>query len=446
MSISYKSYYKENLILAFPIVISQIGHMAVHIAGSIIVGQFAGTIQLAAVSLVNSLFSVIIVIGIGMSYGLTPLIAKANGSKNYDECGRLFSTSLFINVITGILLYLITHFGALSVIGRLNQTPEVVTYAKPYLGLSAFSVIPLMIFQTFRQFAEGLGFTKQAMLISVAGNLINIIIGIVLVKGMFGITPMGVKGIGISALLDRCLMAFVMGAYVFNSKHFKLYLKDFKLYVSDKVRSIQVIKIGMPVAMQYVFEVSAFGGAAIIIGTLGAAPQAAHQIAISCASVTYMMSSGIASAATIKAGTYLGQRSLIDLRRSAIASYHVIIALMCITALLFIGSSHLLPYIFTTDAKVVNIAGFLLIIAGFFQLFDGMQVVGLGILRGINDVNIPTVFTFLSYWLIGIPLGYFLGIHLTMGVKGIWYGLTIALLTASTLLFYRFRQKTKMLI
>lgn len=419
--------------------------MAVHIADSIIVGQFAGTIQLAAVSLVNSLFTVVMVLGLGISYGLTPIIAKINGSKNYAECGKLLSSSLLINTITGLLLYGILHFGTLAIIDHLNQTPEVVKYAKPYLGYLSISIIPLMIFQTFKQFAEGLGFTKQAMFISIIGNVINVVVGIILVKGMFGIKPMGVTGVGISTLLDRMLMALVMGFYVLNSKHFKPYLINFKFFVLDKVRSVQLIKMGAPVAMQYIFEISAFSGAAILIGTIGAAPQAAHQIAISAAATTYMMASGVASAATIKTGTYLGQQRFTDLRRSAIASYHVIIAFMCVTAVFFIAFSSFIPYIFTNDVDVIAIASGLLIMAGFFQLFDGTQVVGLGVLRGIGDVNVPTFLTFLSYWLVGIPLGYYLGIYLDFGVKGIWYGLTTALLTASILLFFRFQFKTRQL-
>lgn len=442
----YKPYYKENLILASPIVVSQIGHMAVHIADSVIVGQFAGTVQLAAVSLVNSLFTIIMVLGLGLSYGLTPLIAKQNGGKNYSECGRLLSNSLLINIISGIILYLLLHFGTLSIISHLGQSPEVVAYAKPYLGLLAFSIIPLMIFQTFKQFAEGLGFTMQAMMISIFGNILNIILGIIFVKGMFGIKSMGVKGVGLSTLIDRTLMAVVMGFYVMRSKNFKVYLEHFKVYAIDKIRSIQIIKIGAPVAMQYIFEISAFSGAAIIIGTIGAAPQAAHQIAITLAALTYMVASGIASAATIKTGNYLGQKNFTDLRRSAIASYHVVIAFMSCTALLFILANSLLPYLYTSDLKVIEIAAQLLIIAGFFQLFDGTQVVGLGVLRGIGDVNMPTFITFLSYWIIGIPLGYFLGFHLNMGVRGIWYGLTFGLLTASILLFFRFQHRTRLLI
>ncbi|WP_255431015.1 MATE family efflux transporter [Pedobacter sp. N36a] len=441
----YKPYYSDNLRLAMPIVVSQLGHTLVHLADSVIVGHFAGTIQLAAVSLVNSLFMLILVIGMGISYGLTPLMAQENGRKNYDECGKLLSNSLIINIITSILLYGFVHLGTLLVIDHLGQSPEVVAYAKPYLGYLAISIIPLMIFQTFKQFAEGLGFTKQAMFVSIWGNLLNIILGVILVKGMFGIAPMGVKGVGISTLIDRTLMAIVMSIYVLKSKYFKDYIKSFKITFFDKVRARKIIKIGAPVALQYSFEISAFSGAAILIGTIGAVEQAAHQVAMNLAAVTYMMGSGIASAATIKTGNNFGKKNFLDLRQSAIASYHVIILFMSITAILFIAANNLLPYIYTEDMAVINIAAQLLIIAGFFQLFDGTQVVGLGILRGIGDVNIPTFITFLAYWVIGIPLGYYLGIQLDLGVNGIWYGLTFGLLTASVLLFFRFQSKTRAL-
>ncbi|NQX41575.1 MATE family efflux transporter [Pedobacter steynii] len=442
----YKPYYSDNLRLAMPIVVSQLGHTLVHLADSVIVGHFAGTIQLAAVSLVNSLFMLILVIGMGISYGLTPLMAQENGRKNYEECGKLLSNSLIINFITSLLLYGFVHLGTLLVIDHIGQSPEVVAYAKPYLGYLAISIIPLMIFQTFKQFAEGLGFTKQAMFVSIWGNLLNIILGIIFVKGMFGIAPMGVKGVGLSTLIDRCLMAIVMSIYVMRSQYFKAYIKSFKLTFFDKVRALKIVKIGAPVALQYSFEISAFSGAAILIGTIGAVEQAAHQVAINLASVTYMMASGIASAATIKTGNNFGKKNFNDLRQSAIASYHVIILFMSITAMLFIVANNLLPYIYTEDRAVINIAAQLLIIAGFFQLFDGTQVVGLGILRGIGDVNVPTFITFVAYWVIGIPLGYLLGIKLDLGVNGIWYGLTFGLLTASILLFFRFQNKTRLLI
>ncbi len=429
-----------------PIVVSQLGHTLAHLADSVIVGHFAGTIQLAAVSLVNSLFMLILVLGMGLAYGLTPLIAQESGRKNYEECGKLLSNSLIINFFISLLLYAFVHLGTLLVIDHIGQSPEVVAYAKPYLGLLGFSIIPLMIFQTFKQFAEGLGFTKQAMFVSIWGNVINIVLGVIFVKGMFGIAPMGVKGVGWSTLIDRTVMAIVMSIYVLRSTVFKVYIKQFKVSFFDKVRALKIIRIGGPVALQYSFEISAFSGAAILIGTIGAVEQAAHQVAINLASITYMMASGIASAATIKTGNNFGKSNFMDLRRSAIASYHVILLFMAVTALFFILANNLLPFLYTEDNAVISIAAQLLIIAGFFQLFDGTQVVGLGVLRGIGDVNIPTFITFVAYWVIGIPLGYLLGIKLDMGVNGIWYGLTFGLLTASILLFLRFQNKTRVLL
>lgn len=442
----YKVYYKDNLRLAMPIVVSQLGHTLVHLADSVIVGHFAGTIQLAAVSLVNSIFMLIMVLGLGISYGLTPLIAQENGRKNYEECGRLLSNSLIINFFFSLFLYAVTMLGSMMVIDHLGQSPEVVAYAKPYLSYLGLSIVPLMIFQTFKQFAEGLGFTKQAMYVSIWGNVINIILGVIFVKGLFGISPMGVKGVGLSTLIDRTLMAIVMSWYVLRGQLFKNYIDKLKITFIDKVRSFKILKIGAPVAMQYSFEISAFSGAAILIGTIGAVEQAAHQVALNLAAVTYMMASGIASAATIKTGNNFGVENFSDLRRSAIASYHVILVFMSATALLFICANNVLPYIYTEDMAVISIASQLLIIAGFFQLFDGTQVVGLGVLRGIGDVNVPTIITFIAYWIIGIPLGYILGITLGMGVYGIWYGLTFGLLAASLLLFIRFQRRTRFLI
>lgn len=442
----YKPHYQTNLKLAIPVVISQLGHTLVHTSDSIIVGHFAGTIPLAAVSLVNSIFTVVLVIGMGISYGLTPLIAQESGKKNFKECGRLLANSLLINAITGILLYGLVYFGSLLIIDNMGQAPDVVQQARPYLGLLGFSIIPLMIFMTFKQFAEGLGFTRQAMMISLWGNALNICLGVIFVKGLFGITPMGISGVGWSTLIDRSIMAIVMAIYVIRSKYFKVYLKSFALRSIGKIRSLNILRIGTPVAMQYTFEVSAFSAAAILIGTIGAVEQAAHQVAINLASMTYMMASGISAAATIRTGNNYGREDFLNLRLSAISSYHIVLAFMAVTALIFIGFNQYLPWIFTSDKAVIVVASQLLIIAGFFQLFDGAQVVGLGILRGIGDVNIPTLITFFAYWIIGLPVGYYLGIHLGMGANGIWYGLTLGLLVSAGLLYSRFHFSSKKLV
>lgn len=436
----YRPYYLSSLALAGPVVISQLGHTLVQTVDSIIVGHFAGTVPLAAVSLVHSVFMIVMVVGLGIAYGITPLIARENGKRNYEECGILLSNSLLINVITGVTLFCLIYFGSMSLIDHLDQDPAVVAEAKPYLFLMGLSIVPIMVFSAFKQFAEGLGFTRQAMNITIWGNVLNVVLAVIFVRGMFGIEPMGVRGVGYSTLIDRCLMALVMGWYVLRSTDFKRYLINFRWFALQIDRWRSILRIGTPVAMQYVFEMGAFAAAAIMAGTLGPDIQAAHQIAITLAAMAYMMASGIASAATIMIGNNLGKGRIDRLKRYANTNYVLILLFMLFTALIFAVFNQYLPWIFTQDRMVIAIAAQLLIIAGAFQLFDGTQVVGLGILRGMGDVNRPTAIIFVAYWLIGLPLGYFLGIHMDIGVEGIWYGLTLGLLTSSLMLFIRYKK------
>lgn len=440
---SNKMYYLSTMALAGPVVISQLGHTLVQTADTMIVGHFAGTISLAAVSLVHSVFMVVLVIGLGIAYGLTPLIAQENGRHNLPECAKLLSNSFWLNVISGILLFLFVYFGSMWAMQHADQDPQVVETAKPYLLILSISIVPLMTFNTFKQFAEGLGYTKQAMNITIWGNVLNVILAIILVKGMFGIKPMGVSGVGIATLVDRILMMIVMAWYVLKSKNFKRYIDHFSVKFIDVVRMKKILKIGAPVAMQYVFEIGAFAAAALIAGKIGAIEQASHQTAITLAAMTYMMASGIASAATIKVGNAYGTKNLFRLQKFATVSYHLVLVFMIICAIIFAVFNQYLPYIITKDTAVVAMASQLLIIAGMFQLFDGTQVVGLGTLRGMGDVNIPTFITFFAYWLVGIPMAYLLGIVMDIGVQGIWYGLTLGLLTSSVLLYLRYRYMIK---
>lgn len=434
-----KIYYQSTIALAGPVVISQLGHTLVQTVDTIIIGHYAGTISLAAVSLVHSVFMVVLVIGLGIAYGLTPLIAQENGKSNFKECARLLSNSLWLNVVSAILLFLVVYFGSMFAMQHADQDPQVVETAKPYLFILSLSILPLMIFQTFKQFAEGLGFTKQAMTITIWGNVLNVVIAVILVKGLFGIEPMGVKGVGIATLIDRILIMLVMAWYVLRSDHFKIYLQYFSVKFIDFSKILKVIKIGLPVAMQYVFEIGAFAVAALMAGHIGAREQAAHQTAITLVAMTYMMAGGIASAATIKIGNSFGKKNYARLQKFAEVSYHLVIAFMLFFAVVFTLFNQYLPYLITNDANVIAVAAQLLIIAGIFQLFDGTQVVGLGALRGMGDVNIPTLITFVAYWVIGLPTAYIFGFHFNGGVKGIWYGLTLGLLTSSVLLYFRYR-------
>jgi MATE family multidrug resistance protein len=433
----YQQYYKDNSRLAYPVVISQLGHTLVAVSDTVIIGH-TGDVPLAAVALGGSIWSVFMVMGIGMSYGLTPLIAQEHGRKNIEACGPLLRHSLFINLILGIVLSTTIIVGS-NYLDLLHQEPDVAEQARPFLQLLGASFFPLMVFLSFKQFAEGLGFTRQAMNISIVGNVLNIVLGITLVYGFH----MGVRGVGIATLTDRLLMGLAMAWYVLKAPRFRAYLKHFWQQHLSMATIKKILGIGTPVALQYIFEIGAFSGAVIMAGWIGAKEQAAHQIAINLASITYMMASGISAAAGIKSGNHFGARQFKELRLSAIASYHMVLVMMSTTAFIFMLGCRILPLMYISDPVVVDIAAPLLIIAAFFQLFDGTQVVGLGILRGMGDVKMPTIITFLAYWVLGLPVGYFLGVYLNFGVQGIWWGLLLGLLTASILLFFRFQHKTR---
>lgn len=406
------------------------------VADSVMVGQL-GTIPLAACALGNSILSIFLVSGIGISQGVTPLVAQEDGKNNKSVCGEYLEQGVIISLVTGVIL-----FGIVTLIAQklswLGQPEEVAIATKDYLLIIGASIIPLMAFQSFRQFAEGLGYTKQAMYVSVIGNLINIFFNFLLIYGWLGFPAMGLYGAGLGTFISRVFMAIFMGWYVIKSSLFTPYLAKFKLHQPDWDKLKKIMKLGFPISLQYFFEVGAFSGAAIMVGWIGAQELAAHQIAINLAAFTYMGASGIGVAATIRAANAFGKNDFKEIKLSAISSYHLVIIYMCVTAVIFLTCSRLLPWIYIQNESVISIASQLLIVAAFFQISDGIQVVGAGILRGLSDVKIPTIITLIAYWVIGLPFGYVLGFTFEMGALGIWISLSFALTLAAALLYYRF--------
>jgi MATE family multidrug resistance protein len=442
--IKYKPFYRSNFLLAYPVVISQLGFMLTAVADSVMVGQL-GTIPLAACALGNVIVSIFMVFGIGISQGITPIVAQENGKNNKSICGEYLEQSVFISLISGVLL-----FGVVLLISQylniLAQPLAVELASKEYLIILGTSILPLMVFQMFRQFAEGLAYTKQAMYVSIAGNVLNVLFNFILIYGWFGFPALGLVGAGYGTLISRVFMAIGMAYYVLKSKLFKPYLKQFKVFLPQWSKIKDILKLGIPIGLQYFFEIGAFSGAAIMVGWIGAPELAAHQIAINLAAFTYMGASGIGVAATIKAGSAFGKKDFAELKLSAISSYHLVIGYMLVTAFIFLSCNRILPMFYIKDEGVILIASQLLIVAAFFQLSDGVQVVGAGILRGLSDVKTPTIITLIAYWVVGLPVGYILGFTFKMGPIGIWISLSISLTVAAILLYYRFRNISKKLL
>jgi len=441
MTFKYKKEVLETSKLAYPIIIGQLGHMMMGIVDSIMVGHI-GAAPLAASSIAHGMFMVFMIFGIGVSMAISPLTAMSRGAQNYEECGVVFRQGLLINFVIGILLTVLTIIGA-NLINYLNQPVEIVGQGIAYMEILAYSVIPVMIFQTNKQFTEGLSIMRPAMVITLLANIINIFANWVFIYGNLGVPAMGLPGAGWATFSTRFLMGVVFLLYVLFADRFRLFDATLHFRRIDYSMIKKILKIGIPGGMQYFFEVGAFVGSAIIIGWLGTKELAAHQIAINLASISFMCALGISAAAGIRVGYSVGQRDQQGLRHAGFVAFVLTGIVMGIFGLVFILFRALLPTFYIDDMEVIQIASSLLVIAALFQLSDGTQAVGLGALRGIADAKIPMIITFIAYWIIGLPGGYYLGFILGYGVQGIWFSLFVALTVSAALLTFRFNYKSK---
>jgi MATE family multidrug resistance protein len=300
-----------------------------------------------------------------------------------------------------------------------------------------------MIFQTFRQFAEGLQRTRMGMVIMIVSNLINIVLNYVLIYGIWIFPEMGLAGAGWATFIARLVMALWMGAYVFYGKRFTAFRAGFHLSKYSGALFNRLLHIGLPTGAQFIFEAAAFGFSAIMMGWLGTSTLAAHQIALNLATVSYMTTSGLGAAATIRVGIFLGQRDAVGLRRAGFTLIGLAILIMLMWAIAFITGKHFLPSLYIDDTAVLAIAAPLMVIAGFFQLSDGMQVVCAGALRGLQDVKIPSLLIFIAYWIIALPVGYVFAFPLGFGALGIWSGLLLGLTLTATAMVWRFHHLSR---
>ncbi len=439
--ISIKESIRQTFQLAYPVIIGQLGIIMMGVVDSLMVGGL-GAVPLAAASLANSLFFLIIIIGLGVSNVVTPLVAISVGANQWEQCGIYFRQSLLVNFFIGTILMIAIYFVA-DIIKYFHQPEGVIFYARSYMKILSFSVLPLMLFQTYKQFIEGLSFTKPAMVVTLLANIVNIFGNWVFIFGKLGMPKLGLDGAGLSTLFCRAFMGFAMMYYVMKSSEFSSYNVNFHFKNINIPVIKKILNLGLPSGFQYFFEIGAFSFAIIMIGWLGAKQLAAHQIAINLASISYMAVLGISTAGGIRVGNAVGRQNTAEIRRAGFVALLSGSFIMIVSGIIFITMRNILPALYISDEKVVQIASSLLIIAALFQLSDGTQAVGLGILRGLTDVKIPTFITFISYWLIGLPIGYFLGFKFDYGVQGIWVGLLLGLTSSAILLTYRFNVKSK---
>ena len=426
--------WRENVPLALPVIIGQLGHIVTSVADSIMVGQL-GVISLAAVSLAGSITSVPLVFGIGVAYGLTPLVARAYGQKRWGKAYRLLKNSTLVNLLTSTIMFLFAWLLFLLV-QKTNQSIEVIQESRVYLILIMVSYIPFMLFLSGKQYLEGMGDTKTPMRISLIGNLLNVLLNGVLIFGLFSFPVLGILGAGIATIIARIIMAIHVWYFVLEKRNNYKIVQDNVIISIRAIRSL--LKLGLPSGLQYVFEVSAFAASAWIIGTYGPSQLAAHQIAINLASIAYMAATGLGAAGTVRMGQLLGAKRGGEALNAGKSLFSLTIAFMIFTGILFFTLRNILPSFYTTDSDVISAAASLLIVATIFQVSDGLQATALGVLRGMQDVKTPTVISFVSYYVIALPLEWLLGTYFGWGAIGVWVALAIGLTLSATLLISRF--------
>ena len=431
---------KRTLNLAFPIILGEMAQMSLGIIDTAMVGA-ASYKQLAAGALVMSVMNIPFVFGIGITISVSQMVSMAHGRNDKKLVSHYLYNGFWLCTIAAVIIALGLEFGK-NIILHLDQDPEVAQLALPYMQIMGWSVIPMLLFLALKQFTDGLEFTKTAMILSIGAIPLNVFLNWLLIYGNWGFPRLELVGAGWGTLITRVVIFIILGSII-------LYHETFRRYVA--VRSVvwklkwstqkELLEIGIPSSFQITMEAGAFAISGILIGTIGAIEQAAHQIALGIASLTFMVSMGLSQAGSIRTSNAYGRK---DLRAiSDIGKSTIIMALIygTICALLFIIFRRQLPYLFNDEYKVVSLAAYLLLFAAIFQISDSTQAISAGLLRGIKDVKVPTIFILVAYWIIGIPAGWVLAFHLKMGAAGIWVGFIIGLTFSAIFLSLRFKKK-----
>ena len=450
---TYTKEFSYNIKLAYPVILGMLGHTLIGIVDNIMVGNLGST-ELAAVSLGNSFIFIGMSIGIGFSTAITPIIAEADAEQDTSKIRSVFHHGLLLCTLIGIALFIMIVL-AKPIMYLMHQPEAVVALASPYIDWVAFSLIPVIIYQGYKQFADGLSKTKYSMYSIFMANAVHIFFNYVLIYGVWFFPKLGIIGAALGTVISRIMMVVFMHYLLKYNDELKIYFTKVKFNHIRKKILKQIINLGFPSAMQMLFEVTLFTAAIWLSGSIGKTSQAANQIALTLATTTFMFAMGLNVAAMIRVSNQKGLNDYKNLIIVARSIFLLAIILETIFAILFVALHQFLPHLFLNmdnsfqaidNAEVISIASQLLLVAAVFQISDGIQVVVLGALRGLQDVKIPMYITFVAYWLIGFPISFYLGIYTELKATGIWIGLLAGLTAAALFLYIRFERLTKKLV
>lgn len=434
-------HYKSVLKLGVPVVMAQIGQITVGLADNMMIGHI-GPVELAAASLANNIFVMAILFGVGFSYVLTPLVGEAFGQNNRGKIRYLFAGGFMANAIIGaaltLVLIIISFF-----MNSMGQPAEVVPLARQYLLILVVSVIPMLCFFTFKQLAEGVGNTIFSMTVMIMGNLVNILFNYLLIYGRFGFPALGLAGAAIGTLIARVFMLVAAVLYFCQSREFKSYLPSKKIMTTVVKRLKLFFRLGIPSGGQMVMESSAFALSTVMMGWIGARGLAAHQIAMSLSTLGFMVYQGIGAATTIRvshlkgAGDWRGVKDLVG------ASRHILLLMVLVAACFFGGLNEFLPSLYTSDKELIELASGFLIVLAIYQIPDSLMLLYSFTLRGLADIRVPALITFMSLFIVSLSVSYLSAFKMQFGEIGIWFGFPVGLSCGAVLLILRFNKLLK---
>jgi MATE family multidrug resistance protein len=413
------------LALASPVVIAEVGWVAMGIVDTLMVGPL-GPEAIGAVGLGSTLFIAIGVFAMGLLLGLDPLVAQAFGARRIEECHRWLVAGVWLAVLVALPVMAVVYLLD-ALLPYLGLPPEVLVLARPYLGILGWSLPPLLLYVAFRRYLQAMNIVAPVTYTLIAANVVNAIANGILISGKLGAPALGVRGAALATLISRIIMAAALFLVILRrERHTVPRLQDTPMTL-DLRRVRRLITLGLPAGGQMLLEVGVFAAATALAGRVSATALAAHQIAINMASLTFMIPLGLASAAAVRVGQALGRRDPHGAMTAGWTAIGLGVSFMAAAALVFLVAPAPLIRAFSDNGTVVELGVRLLFVAAFFQLFDGLQGVTTGALRGLGDTRTAMLWNLGGHWMIGLPLGYLLCFRWGRGVVGLWWGLSAGL-------------------
>ncbi|MGA8038016.1 MAG: MATE family efflux transporter [Candidatus Acidiferrales bacterium] len=434
---------RPMLKLAIPLVMAELGWMTMAIVDTMMVGRQADSAEaIGAVSLGSILFNAVAIFGTGMMLGLDTLVSHSFGAGDVEDCHRSLVNGIYLSLaITPVLMGIIYIFEPL--LHRMNIDAGVLNQALPYLRTLNWSTLPLLLYFVFRRYLQGMNLAKPIVFALVSANLVNIVGNWALVYGHLGLPAMGTVGSGWSTFFARVYMTLVLLVYAVYYDHRNETGLRNAARLPNFPRVWKLVYLGLPAATQFGLEVGVFAVATALIARLGPVALASHQVALNTVSLTYMVPLGISAAAAVRVAQALGRKDPHAASRAGWTAMLLGTGFMSCMAILFLTIPRLIVRIYTPDQDVIHAAGALLFVAAFFQLFDGMQTVATGALRGAGDTRTPMLCHLIFYWAVGLPLGAYLCFRGGYGAAGLWAGLSVALILIGSALLYFWRRKER---